>query len=168
MDKINNKKKQKNNDNNNYYYYTHLMASFPGQPGQASTRKVKSLDLNEARDYGVFVCSGTSWTICKQSAPRSRQITTLNIFRPDALSDAQPTVAKHWRQQRQQHMHRYKTQPLGLLMYFRTTSKGENSELKKSTKMNHITVSTIAIATKRRWCEALGLQRRSNGVIYMV
>jgi len=57
MDKINNKKKkQKNNDNNNYYYYTHLMASFPRQPVQASTRKVKSLDLNEA--------------------PRSRQITT--------------------------------------------------------------------------------------------
>jgi len=77
MDKINNKKKkQKNNDNNNYYYYTHLMASFPGQPVQASTRKVKSLDLNEARDYGVLVCSGISWTICKQSAPRSRQITT--------------------------------------------------------------------------------------------
>jgi len=74
---------------------------------------------------------------------------SLNIFRPDALSDAQPTVAKHWRQRRQQQMHRYKTQPLGLLMYFRTTSKGENSELKKSTEMNHITVSTIAIATNR-------------------
>jgi len=35
-----------------------------------------SLDLNEARDYGVLGCSGISWTICKQSAPRSRQITT--------------------------------------------------------------------------------------------
>ena len=93
---------------------------------------------------------------------------SLNIFRPDALSDAQPTVAKHWRQQWQQQMHRYKTQPLGLLMYFQTISKGENSELKKSTEMNHITVSTIAIAIKRRWCEELGLQRRSNGVIYMV
>ena len=104
----------------------------------------------------------------RQSTEGNTNTLSLNIFRPDALSDAQPTVAKHWRQQRQQQMHRYKTQPLGLLMYFRTTSKGENSKLKKSTKMNHITVSTIAIATKRRWCEALGLQRRSNGVIYMV
>ena len=31
-----------------------------------------SLDLNEARDDGVWECSGISWTMCKQSAPRSR------------------------------------------------------------------------------------------------
>ena len=30
------------------------------------------LDLNEARDDGVLWCSCISWTICKQSAPRSR------------------------------------------------------------------------------------------------
>jgi len=35
-----------------------------------------SLDLNEARDDGVLGCSGISWTICKQSAPRSGQTTT--------------------------------------------------------------------------------------------
>jgi len=35
-----------------------------------------SLDWNEARDDGVLGCSGMSWTICKQSAPRSRQITS--------------------------------------------------------------------------------------------
>jgi len=35
-----------------------------------------SLDLNEARDDGVLGCSGISGTICKQSAPHSRQITT--------------------------------------------------------------------------------------------
>jgi len=36
-----------------------------------------SLDLNEAtRDDGVLGCSGISWTICKQSAPLSRKITT--------------------------------------------------------------------------------------------
>jgi len=35
-----------------------------------------SLDLNEARDYGISGCSSISWTICKQSVPRSRQITT--------------------------------------------------------------------------------------------
>jgi len=33
-----------------------------------------SLDLNEARDKGVLGCIGISWTTCKQSAPRSRQI----------------------------------------------------------------------------------------------
>jgi len=35
-----------------------------------------SLDLNEASHGGVLGCSGISWTICKQSAPRCRQITT--------------------------------------------------------------------------------------------
>ena len=35
-----------------------------------------SLDLNEARDVGVWDGSGISWTIRKKSAPRSRQITT--------------------------------------------------------------------------------------------
>jgi len=35
-----------------------------------------SLDLNEARDDGVLGCSDISWTRCKQSAPRFRQITT--------------------------------------------------------------------------------------------
>jgi len=35
-----------------------------------------SLDLNEARDDWVSGCSGNSWTIRKQSAPRCRQITT--------------------------------------------------------------------------------------------
>ena len=35
-----------------------------------------SLDLNEARDDGVLGCNGISWTICKQSAPCCRQIST--------------------------------------------------------------------------------------------
>ena len=35
-----------------------------------------SLDLNEARDYRVSGCNGISWSICKQSAPCSVQITT--------------------------------------------------------------------------------------------
>ena len=61
-----------------------------------------SLDLSEARDDGILECSGISWTICKQSAPRCRQMTTptphpLNFYRPDALPGAQPTVSKHWR-----------------------------------------------------------------------
>jgi len=33
-----------------------------------------SPDLNEARDSGVLGSSGINWTICKQSAPGSRQI----------------------------------------------------------------------------------------------
>jgi len=58
-----------------------------------------SLDLNEARDDGVWGCSGISWTICKQSAPHSRQITTPTphysiFYRPDALPGAQPTASK--------------------------------------------------------------------------
>jgi len=39
-----------------------------------------SLDLTEVRDDGVLGCSGISWTICKQSAPHSRQITTLHLI----------------------------------------------------------------------------------------
>jgi len=35
-----------------------------------------NLDLNETRDDGVLGCSGISWTMCKQSALRSREITT--------------------------------------------------------------------------------------------
>ena len=51
--------------------------------------------------FGDEVAS-CSWTICKQSAPRSRQITTPTphhwiFYRPNALPDAQPTVSKHWR-----------------------------------------------------------------------
>ena len=51
-----------------------------------------SLDLNEERHDGVLGCSGISWTIRKQSAPRFRRITTdnssFNFHRPDALPDA--------------------------------------------------------------------------------
>ena len=85
------------NNNNNYYYYTRLtyihtyiqiyiapkIVRTNLRPLFMSTTWVRqyqkgktSLDLNEARDDGVLACSGISWTICKQSAPRSRQITT--------------------------------------------------------------------------------------------
>ena len=52
-----------------------------------------NLDLSD----GVLGCSGISWTICKQSAPRCRHTNTssFNFYRPDALPDAQPTVSKH-------------------------------------------------------------------------
>jgi len=46
---------------------------------------------------GFWVGSGISWTTYKQSAPRSRQITTPaphhSIFhKPDTLPDAKPTA----------------------------------------------------------------------------
>jgi len=54
-----------------------LSGLFPRSTWVSRYQKGKtSLDLNEARDDGVWGCSGISWTICKQSAPRSRQITT--------------------------------------------------------------------------------------------
>ena len=64
-----------------------------------------NLYFNEARDDGILGCSGISWTICKQSAPCCRPITTptphrLIFYRPDALPVAQPTVSKHWRHAR--------------------------------------------------------------------
>jgi len=50
------------------------------------------LGLNEARGDRHLGCSVISWTICKQSAPHSRQITTPT---PDAFPGAQPIVSKH-------------------------------------------------------------------------
>jgi len=58
-------------------HYTRLMASFPRQPVSQYQYGKTSLDLDQAGDDGVWGCCGISWTICKQSAPRSRQITTL-------------------------------------------------------------------------------------------
>ena len=67
-----------------------------------------SLNLNEARDDGVWRCSGISWTIrkrllCKQPASRSEQITTPTAHHTFFMGrklfpDAQPRVSVHWRQ----------------------------------------------------------------------
>ena len=47
---------------------------------------------------GFWEGSGISWTVCKQSAPHSRQTTSsLNFYRSDALPDAQLTVSKQRR-----------------------------------------------------------------------
>ena len=61
--------------------FTFLVPAHPGSPGQRAVKRVC-----------VCVC-GISWTICKQSTPRSRQITTPTpyhsiFYRPDALPDA--------------------------------------------------------------------------------
>jgi len=78
---------------------TNTHTHFPRTTWESRYQKGKtSLDLNEARDDGDLRCSGISWTIRKQSAPRSRQITTLtphhsNFYMPDALPGAQPTLS---------------------------------------------------------------------------
>jgi len=81
-------------------YYTRLTAFFPRTTWVSRYQKGNtSLDLNEARDDGVCDGSGISWTICKQSAPRSRQTTTPTphhsvVYRPDALPNAQNNSVK--------------------------------------------------------------------------
>jgi len=84
-----------------YYYYYPFNCLFSRTTPRLYQKGKTSLDLNEARDDGVLGCSGISWTICKQSAHRSRQITTQHtitqFLQAVALTDAQPTVSKHWR-----------------------------------------------------------------------
>jgi len=65
---------------NNYNYYYSTLHTFNGLFSRTTwvsryQNGKTSLDLNGARDDGVLGCGGISWTICKQSAPRSRQIT---------------------------------------------------------------------------------------------
>jgi len=77
-----------------YYYYSALCVRFPGQPGKTS------LDLNEARNDGVL---GWQWhqldhmqTICTSLQTDNHTNTpSLNVYRPDALPDDQPTVSEH-------------------------------------------------------------------------
>ena len=80
-------------------YYTRLTALCPGLPGWAGTRKVKPIWILLKQE--TVSGSDISWAICK-SASRSVQRTTPAthhsvFYRPDALSDAQPTASKHWR-----------------------------------------------------------------------
>ena len=54
-----------------------LLHSFNGVFSRTTCQKGEnSLNLNDARADGVWRCSGINWTICKQSVPCSRQITT--------------------------------------------------------------------------------------------
>ena len=54
--------------------HTRLTALFPGLPVWAGTRKVKPIWISMKQETVSDI--GISWTICKQSAPHSRQITT--------------------------------------------------------------------------------------------
>jgi len=68
---------------NSYYY-----GLFPRTAWLSQYQKGKtSLHLNEARDDGVLGCSGISWTICKQSAPCSIQITTPTPYLSHSFTD---------------------------------------------------------------------------------
>ena len=80
--------------------HTRLAALCPGLPGWAGTRKAKPIWILLKQETVSGSC--ISWAICK-SAPRSRQTTTPAphhsvFYRPDALSAAQPTASKNWRQ----------------------------------------------------------------------
>ena len=74
---------------------------FQDKLGKLVPERYHQSGLNSARDDGVLGCSGICWTICKQSAPRSWQITTptptSSLNRLDALPDAQPTVSEQGR-----------------------------------------------------------------------
>ena len=76
----------------------------PGSVAFYNTRPGNEVGLfynapEPTRGDGVLRCSGISWTICKQSEPCSRQITTSTpdhsiFYRLDALSDAPTNSVK--------------------------------------------------------------------------
>ena len=68
--------------------------------GEVTGKLSNPVGLDHRR--GAHSYSGISWTICKQSEPRSRVQTdnhtntsSLNFYRPDALPDAQRRVSEH-------------------------------------------------------------------------
>ena len=84
-----------------HHIHNHLTAVCPGLRRWAGTKKAKPIWILLKQE--MVSGSGISWATCKQSAPRSRQITTpalhhSGFYRLDALPDAQRTVTKHWRQ----------------------------------------------------------------------
>jgi len=84
---------------NYYYYYTGLMASFQDNLGKPVPERQNSLDLNEARCDGGF---GMQWyqldymhTICAMlQTSNDTNTSSPNFYKPNALSDTQPTVSK--------------------------------------------------------------------------
>jgi len=78
------------------YENTHLTASFPGQPGQAGTKKVKPVWILIKQemmrwqwhqlDHMLIMC-----TLLQTDNHASTS--SLIFYRPNALPDAQPTVS---------------------------------------------------------------------------
>jgi len=83
-----------------YYYFNCLTASSSGQQLSQYQKGKTSLDLNDARDYGVL---GWQWhqldhiqTVCTSCQTDIHTSTlSLSVYRPDALTDAKPTVSKN-------------------------------------------------------------------------
>ena len=81
-----------------YYYYTRLRAFFSRTTLVSQYQKGEtSLDLNESRDDGVLGRQCRQWdhmqTICTSLQTDNHTNTSpLNVYRPDALPDAQPAV----------------------------------------------------------------------------
>jgi len=72
------------------------MALFPGLPGSASTRKVKTnLDFTEARDSEWQWYHLGHMQVCTSLQTDNHASTTKVFYRLDALPAAQPTASKH-------------------------------------------------------------------------
>jgi len=70
------------------------MVSFPGQPGQASTRKAKPFWISLKHE--MMGGSGISWTICTLLQTDNHTSTSsLNFYGLDVLPAAQSTVSKN-------------------------------------------------------------------------
>jgi len=87
----------------NYYYhyhYTLLTASFPGQPGEAATKKVKPVWIQMRQEMLGFcdaVASSGPYAINVPLLQTDNHTNTssLNFYGPEAVPDAEPTVSKH-------------------------------------------------------------------------
>ena len=85
---------------NNTHTHTRLTAHFPGLPGSARTRKVKTnLDFTEARHSEWHWHQLGHMQVCTLlQADNHASTPPLSFYRPDDLPAAKPTVSKHWRQ----------------------------------------------------------------------
>ena len=85
-----------------YYYYTRLMACFSGQLGKPVPEKYHQSGFKWGKRWWGFGMQRHQLdhmqTICTLLQRDNHTSTVLlNFYRLDALSDAQPTVSKHWR-----------------------------------------------------------------------
>ena len=82
------------------YAHARLMALFPGLPGWAGTRKVKTnLDFTEARDsewqWHQLGHRGPMQVYTSLQTDNHTNTSPLSFYGPDALPAAQPTASKH-------------------------------------------------------------------------
>jgi len=79
-----------------YYYYYHLTASFPGQPGWASTRKVKPIWtlLKQETEWQWHQLGYVQGCTLLQTDNHASTL-PLSFYRMDDLPVTQPTLSKH-------------------------------------------------------------------------